>query len=128
MGVTISQVVVVVMGGAVLLLSVWGIALPQKLVAMVKGVMDRPGGMHVAVVARIVLGIALITAASVSKVPAVFQVIGWLSIAAAVALPIIGSPRIRALVGWFEGVGPTFVRVWLVFGMIFGGLLVYGII
>jgi len=125
--VSISHIVVVLVGFAVFLLSAWGIVFPGKLIAMVSGVMDRASGMYAAVGVRIVLGLALIFVAPVSKFPHVFEVLGWIAIAAAIGLPIVGRTRIQRLIAWLTRLPPALIRVWLIFGLLFGGFLVYGV-
>jgi hypothetical protein len=125
---TISRIVIVLFGVALLLLSVWGMVLPARLIGMVKGVLDRPDGMVIAVGARIVLGLSLIATAPMSKFPQAFQILGLIALAAAMVLPFIGRRRLSALIGWFDRIGPSFMRTWLVVGLIFGGFLLYGVI
>ena len=70
---------------------------------------------------------ALIVAAPPARFPTLFAVLGWISIAAAIALPLFGRARLRALLGWFERMPTTLVRLWLVFGVVFGAFLLYGV-
>jgi len=123
----VCQVIVIIFGIAVGLLSIWGIIVPNKLIAMVSGVMSKPSGMYAAIVARLILGVALIISAPDSMYPAVFTVLGWITIVAAFVLPIMGRARIAALLGWFERTPKAAIRVWLLFGLMFGAFLVYAV-
>ena len=124
----IFRIVIVSLGVAIVLLSAWGMVVPEKLMGWVQGVMDRPQGMVIAVGARIVMGLALIGAASVSKFPQGFLILGVTALAAALAFPFVGRKRLRALLGWFDQLGPAFMRTWLILGLVFGACLIYGIV
>lgn len=90
---------------------------------------DQPWGFYIAVIVRLVMGAALIIAASASPFPVAFQVIGSLAIVAAVALALMGRERVRRfIVWWSERFSASIIRLWLLFGMAFGAFLVYGVL
>ena len=122
-----SRGLILILGLLVCIMSIFGLAATDRLLGLVRGVMDRSWGMVLAVGVRLVMGAALIIAAPVSRFPLVFEVIGWIALAAAVALPFIGRQRIRLLMDWVARQSSVLVRVWLIFGVAFGGFLVYGI-
>ncbi|MGK2924903.1 MAG: hypothetical protein ACSLE2_04725 [Lysobacterales bacterium] len=126
--VEVSQVVVLIFGMVICGLSAWGIFAPEKLVKIVKSVMNRDLGIHVAVIVRVLLGVALILAAEESRFPAVFQALGWIAILATVIIAFVGRERLRRVIAWFDRFSPTLVRVWLLFGIAFGGFLIYGVV
>ena len=129
MVVVISQMIVLALGVTVFVLAAWGVFVPDKLVTFVTSTMDRHWGIYVAVIVRLALGIALIIAAPASPVPIVFQVLGAITIVAAVVLALMGRDRIRRFTSWMiEKLSPTTTRLWLLFGMAFGGFLVYGVL
>ena len=107
-------------------LSVWGIYAPAKLIEMVKGLMAQDVGIPAAIVVRLVLGAALITAAAESRFPVVFQVLGSVAILAAIGLAIMGRARMRKFVAWLDRLATLFIRLWLLLGIAFGGFLIYG--
>ena len=121
-----SELIIVVLGISVCVLSAWGIYTPARLVKLVSGVMDNRSGIYIAVIVRLLLGLALIIVAPDSRFPEAFQVLGLIAIFAAVVVALMGRTRVRRLVGWFERFPPTIVRLWLLFGMAFGGFLIYG--
>ncbi len=122
-----SQSIVFLIGLLVCVLSVWGCFVPDKLTKLVMRVVDQDWGIYFAVVIRLVMGAALIVAAPVGRFPVVFELLGWIAIAAAVAIIFIGRERIAALIAWFVRRSAWLIRLWLLFGMIFGGFLIYGI-
>lgn len=124
----VAQVIVVVFGFAVGLASLWGIVATAPLLAAVRSVLDKVWGMPFAVVVRLVLGIALLFAAPASKFPVLFNWLGFLALIAAAALPVIGRPRMIALLDWFYGLPGFVIRLWLAGGLLFGVFMVYGAI
>ena len=123
----ISRAIVLIFGSLVCALSAWGIYVPAKLIELVRNVMDRNWGIQAAVVARVLLGAALILAADGSRFPVVFEALGWVAILAAAGLSFMGRERMRRFIGWFDRFSPALVRLWLLLGLAFGGLLVYGV-
>ena len=101
---------------------------PDRLMRFVQTEWDKPWTMYVAVVVRLILGAALIYAAPASRFPGVFTALGGIAIVAAIAVPIAGRKRIGVLLEWFAESPPLFVRLWLLFGLVFCGFLVYGIL
>jgi hypothetical protein len=61
---------------------------------------------------RFVMGLAFWLAAPDSGHPTVFRVFGVITVAAAVALPIIGARGISRVLEWWRQRPPIFVRVW----------------
>ena len=108
-------------------LSLFGLYSPDRLLRMVSGVVEQSWGIHFAVGIRLVLGAALIVVAATSRFPVIFEVLGWITLAAAIGLVFFGRERMRALVAWLAARPMSIVRTWLVFGAVFGGFLVYGI-
>ena len=122
-----AQSIVFLIGLLVCVMSVWGCFVPDRLIKLVMRVVDQDWGIYFAVVVRLLMGAALIVAAPVSRFPVVFEILGWIAIVAAVALILIGRERIAALIAWFVRCPAWFIRLWLLFGMAFGGFLIYGL-
>jgi hypothetical protein len=89
--------------------------------------MEKDWGFHVAVLARLLLGAALIIAAPESRFPVIFEILGWIAVLAAVAILLMGRERLRKFVAWFQKFSQLMIRVWLLFGIAFGAFLVYGV-
>ena len=128
MGILVSQISLLVIGVTIIVLAGWGIFAPEKLMTLVTSAMDKSWGIYIAVVVRLVLGSALIIVAPASKFPIVFQVLGVIAIVAAIALLLMGRERMRRFLAWFsERFSTPMIRLWLLFGVAFGGFLVYGV-
>lgn len=123
----IAQDILFLFGITICLLSLWGILFPNRLIKLVKGVMHEGWGMYIAVLARLLLGVSLILAASDSKFPMTFEILGWVTLVAAVVLLFVGRDRISALIAWFERCSNSLIRLWMLFGVVFGGFFIYGI-
>ena len=129
MVILVSQISLLVIGVTIIVLAGWGMFAPEKLMTFVTSEMDKSWGIYVAVIVRLVMGSALIIVAPASRFPIVFQALGVIAIVAAIALVLMGRERIRRLLAWFsERFSASIIRLWLLFGVAFGGLLVYGVL
>lgn len=125
--VDLSQAVVLIFGVVICALSVWGMLAPARIPKLVGRVMAQRWGIHVAVLVRVLLGAALILVADQSRFPVLFQVLGWATLVAAVTIAVLGRQRLRRFTEWFDRASPTLVRVGMLVGIAFGGLLVHGV-
>ena len=129
MVIIVSQITVLVIGVTVIVLAGWGIFAPEKLMTLVASAMDKYWGIYIAVIVRLVLGAALVIVAPSSLFPIVFQALGVIAIVAAIALVLVGRERTRRFIAWWsERFSAQIVRLWLLFGVAFGGFLVYGVL
>ncbi|MEN8128446.1 MAG: hypothetical protein ABFR90_11695 [Planctomycetota bacterium] len=81
-----------------------------------------------AVTIRLVLGAFLIYQAGISKYPFVIEIIGWLSIVAAVFFAVIGRNNFSRLMVWALSQVKTLGRVGGVIASVFGAFLVHAFI
>ena len=128
MMVAASQLIVLALGITVCVLSAWGMYATDKIWNLVNGAMEKDWGIYVAVIARLVLGAALIIVAPQSRFPLAFEILGWFAIVAAVLILIIGRDKLRRFVAWFQRFSQAMIRAWLLFGIAFGAFLIYGIL
>ena len=85
-------------------------------------------GMHIlAVVVRIILGVALIMYATESKYPTAILFLGWLSIVAASVLGIMGRTNFRRLMSWSLRFSQFFGRIGGFVAILFGGFLIHAV-
>ena len=123
----IAIMIVAFFGVTIMVSSLAGIISPDRLMRAVRSVMDQNWGIVFAVVVRIVLGVSLLLAARASKFVMPFQVLGWLALIAAAVLPVVGRNRLIFLLDWLQSLSGIFIRLWLVFGVLFGAFLLYGV-
>ena len=85
-------------------------------------------GMHLlAVVLRIVLGIALVMCASSSKYPVAIEFIGWITLLAALVLGIMGRTQFKRLIAWALGIPNGFRRMGGLLAAFFGAFLIHAV-
>jgi len=86
-------------------------------------------GLHIlAVVVRLVLGVLLIIQSTLSKFPFVIEIIGWLSIVAAIFLAVMGRRNFNRLMSWALSFLKPFGRVGGVLAAAFGAFLIYAFV
>ena len=81
-----------------------------------------------AVAIRLVLGVFLIYQSGDSKYPFVIEIMGWLSIIAAVFFAVIGRNNFTRLMVWALSKVKTLGRVGGVFASTFGAFLIYAFV
>lgn len=111
-------------GVLIILTSAYGLADPEGLLRLVDK-FSSVGGYVSAIVVRVILGAAALTAAQASLLPIFLQIIGGLALFAAAVLLIMGRSRYTQLIGWVASFKAAMLRLWLVFGMLFGVALVW---
>ena len=82
----------------------------------------------VAVALRLILGVILIVQSADSKYPFVIEIIGWLSIVAAVFFIVIGRNNFLKIMSWALSQVKTLGRIGGVIASTFGAFLIYAFI
>ena len=124
----ISQILVLAMGALLCLFAVAGVIAPAKLLDFTKRMMDADWGIYVAVGMRIVMGVAMITVAPVSRFPSAVYAIGWIALIAALVGACVGRRRLQVFVDWWiDRFSPALVRLWISLAFGFGGFLIYAV-
>ena len=82
----------------------------------------------VAVALRLILGVILIVQSADSKYPFVIEIIGWLSIVAAVFFIVIGRNNFLKIMSWALSQVKTLGRIGGVIASAFGAFLIYAFI
>ncbi len=121
--------VLIIIFGALTLLA--GIVIeinPEIIFGFLRKKLDKLELHILAVVVRLVLGVLLIYQSSVSKFPFVIEIIGWLSIVAAIFLGVMGRPNFRRLMSWALTFAKTFGRVGGALAAAFGSFLIYAFV
>ena len=111
----------------VVILGAIGIIRPEALLGVARH-FQSPAGLYVAAAIRIVLGVALLFAASTSRAPGVIRVLGIVVLVAGFITPFVGPERARAIIDWWSSQGPLSMRAWGGFALAFGSFLVWALI
>jgi hypothetical protein len=126
--VSVSQILVGLFGAMLCVFAGWGVVAPTKILDFTKRTMDAVGGIYLAVGMRVVMGLALLTVAPVSRFPTALYVIGWIALIAAVVAVCLGRRRLQAFIDWWiERFTPALVRVWIGLAFAFGAFLIYAV-
>ena len=99
-----------------------GVVAPAQLVGIAR-LFESQSGLYVAAAIRILLGVALVVAASVARAPAAVRVIGVVILAAGLLTLVIGLDRARAILEWLVAQGSVWTRVAGAVAIGFGFLL-----
>ena len=122
MSAIVSAVGIVIAG-----LGILGVIRPRNLVHLVSIPWKSPSGLYLAIVVRLIFGVALIGAASSSRFPNVLLIIGVLSIITAFLAPLLGFERLREFIDWWLARPPVFIRSWAAIAAVFGVFLVFAV-
>ncbi|MCA9229137.1 MAG: hypothetical protein KDA57_00685 [Planctomycetales bacterium] len=119
--------VVLGFGVLILMLGVVIVVKPEYLFDMFRKYADSFRFQVLAVLTRLALGGALLMAADESKFPIALQVIGGISILAAIVFALMSRVRFKRLLRWALGFAPSFTRIAGVVATLLGGFLVYAV-
>ncbi len=118
------QIAVAILGGLIVILGITGVVSPGAFRSLLSGMAGQTTWI-LAVVMRLVLGTLLLMAADLLKYPVVINVLGWISIVAAVVILLMGPERLEKLIGWWMARSDALLRVGTLFAAVFGAFLVY---
>lgn len=119
--------IVMAFGALIAVLGAAGVLAPGRLQRWIAAWPQIPR-YAVAVGIRLVLGIALLSAAEVSRYPVGLRVLGWITLAAAVVLAILGPTRLDRLVRWWTERADSEIRAWSAVAVGLGLFLVYALL
>lgn len=121
------SLIVTLFGIVIAALGIAGLIRPGSLIGFVSAAWRLRAGLYLAIVLRLVLGVALIGAASSSRFPDALGILGVISIIGALVASSLGFERLRAFVQWWAARPSGFVRAWGLVAAGFGGFLVYSV-
>lgn len=119
------SLLIIVFGVLTLIAGIIIIINPDIIFGYLRNNIDRLSLHITAVTVRIVIGVLLITQAGVSRFPLAVEILGWLSIIAALTFAIMGRSNFRRLMNWALSLTKPFGRVGGVFAVAFGAFLIY---
>ena len=119
--------IVILFGAATLVAGIIILVNPETVFGLLRRNADSLGMHILAVVVRIILGVALILCAAGSKYPTAILIIGWISVAAATVLGVMGRTNFKRLMSWALGLAPSFGRIGGLLAILFGGFLIHAV-
>jgi uncharacterized membrane protein YidH (DUF202 family) len=120
------RLLVIVIGIVAAAIGILGIAAPAVLLDFGRS-LETPAALYVVGALRVCFGIVLIRAASISRAPATFRVLGVFLIVVGVFTPFFGAERSRALLEWWADRGSAFFRAAVGLAIVFGLFLVWAV-
>jgi len=119
---------VIIFGALTLLAGIVIVINPEVIFSFLRNNLDKLELHILAVVVRLVLGVLLVYQSNVSKFPFVIEIIGWLSIVAAIVLAVMGRRNFNRLMSWALSFVKTSGRVGGVLAVAFGAFLIYAFV
>ncbi len=121
-------VLIIIFGALNLLAGIVIVINPEVIFGFLRNNLDKLELHILAIVVRLVLGVLLIYQSNVSKFPFVIEIIGWLSIVAAIFLAVIGRRNFNRLMSWALSLVKPFGRFGGVLAAAYGAFLIYAFV
>ena len=101
---------------------------PEVIFGFLRNNVDKLAVHILAVVVRLVIGVLLIYQSNLSKFPLVIEVIGWISIVAAIIIAVMGRRNFNRVMSWALSLSKPLGRVGGVLAVAFGAFLIYAFV
>lgn len=121
-------VLIIIFGALTLLAGIVIVIKPEVIFGFLRNNLNKMVLHILAVVIRLVLGALLIYQSDISKFPFVIEIIGWLSIVAAIFLSVMGRRNFNRLMLWALSLSKPFGRVGGILAVAFGAFLIYAFV
>lgn len=121
-------VLIIIFGALNLLAGIVIVINPEVVFGFLRNNLDKLELHILAIVVRLILGVLLIYQSNESKFPFVIEIIGWLSIVAAIFLAVMGRRNFTRLMSWALSLVKHFGRVGGVLAAAFGAFLIYAFV
>jgi hypothetical protein len=119
---------IIIFGALTLLAGIVIVINPEAIFGFLRNNLDKLLLHILAVAVRLVIGVLLIYQSNISEFPFVIEIIGWLSIVAAIFLGVMGRRNFNRLMSWALSLSRPFGRVGGVFAAAFGAFLIYAFV
>jgi hypothetical protein len=87
-----------------------------------------PVGLCIVAALRISIGLVLARAAPISRAPTTLRILGVIAVIAGVATLLVGAERAQAILEWWFGQGPVFLRLSAGVALVLSGFIAYSLI
>ena len=119
---------IIIIGALIFLAGLVIVTRPELIFGYLRRHFDKPAIHVAAVVLRLVIGVLLINQSGLSKYPLVMEILGWLSIVAALFLAVIGRQNFLRLMTWALSLLNPYGRIGGIFASAFGAFLVHAFV
>ena len=120
-------IVLAILSVAFVVLSMYGVLLPHRLIGLVRRLTSGGIGLWSAVTVRLLLAALLWFTAQVSHTPTSFKALAALLFLAAIAHPIVGRARLKRFLESLASWPPWAIRLPCLFGVAMGGFVLWAI-
>ncbi|NRA84330.1 MAG: hypothetical protein HRU22_11355 [Gammaproteobacteria bacterium] len=125
---TVWQLIIVVIGSAMVILSACCVLFPQQLIDTMQQLVNSRLAKYSDIAIRILLGVSLILSAPTATIPLIFTVFGYLSLLAVIAMLILGTSKLDTIIKYLTSILPLWaVRLVCAFSVLLFSLLIYNI-
>ena len=121
------MVLVLAIGFLIAAVGAVGVVAPHILQSISRHALT-PTGLYGAAALRVLIGVVLVRVATASRAPRLLRGLGVIAIAAGVITLFLGVDRAGAILAWWSGQGPVFMRLWPAFALVFGVIIVLAVI
>ena len=121
-------ILIIIFGALTLLAGIIIIINPENVFGLLNKHTEKLELQILAIVVRLALGALLIYQSGASKYPLVIEIIGWLSIVAAIFFTVIGRNNFIRLISWALSLSKPFGRIGGVAAVCFGAFLIYAFV
>jgi hypothetical protein len=121
-------ILIIIFGVLTLLAGIVIVINPEVIFGFLRNNFDKLSLHILAVVVRLVLGALLIYLSDISKFPFVIEIIGWLSLVAAIFFVVIGRNNFKRLMLWALSLSKSLGRVGGIIALCFGAFLIYAFV
>ena len=121
-------IIIKLFGTLILLAGIVIIINPDTIFGLFRNNVDNLLMHIIAVLVRLIIGVFLILQADVSRFPLAMQIIGWMSIAAAIFFTVIGRANFSRIINWGLSMENKIGRLGGVVAICFGAFLVYAFV
>lgn len=119
---------IIIFGALTLLAGIVIVVNPELIFGLLNKNTEKLALQILAVTVRLLLGALLIHQSDASKYPFVIEIIGWLSLVAAIVFAVIGRDNFKRLMSWALSLSKPFGRVGGVIAICFGAFLIYAFV
>ncbi|MCP4371079.1 MAG: hypothetical protein GY797_23635 [Deltaproteobacteria bacterium] len=121
-------VLIIIFGALTLVAGIVIVINPEVIFGFLQKNLDKPAVHILAVAVRLVIGVLLIFQSNISIFPYVIELIGWLSIVAAITLAVMGRRNFKRLMSWALSLSKPFGRVGGILAVAFGAFLIFAFV
>jgi hypothetical protein len=119
--------IIILFGTATIVAGIIIMINPETVFGLIRKKLESLGLHILAVVVRVILGVALIMYATESKYPTAILILGWITIVAASVLGIMGRTNFKRLMSWALSLPHSFRRIGGFLAILFGVFLIHAV-